>query len=211
MTIDARERMVDAHLRARGIRDPRVLDAMRRVPREAYVPEADRAVAYLDSPLAIGHGQTISQPYVVAFMTEALALAPDDVVLEIGTGSGYQTAVLAELVREVYSIETVPELSARAERTLAEQGYRHVHLRVGDGHAGWPEHAPYSKIVVTAAPASVPPALVDQLAVGGRMVVPVGPQGGDQELQILTKTPAGLDVVHSLPVRFVPMVRGDQI
>lgn len=211
MTIDARERMVEAHLRARGIRDPRVLDAMRRVPREAYVPEADRAVAYLDSPLAIGHGQTISQPYVVAFMTEALALAPDDVVLEIGTGSGYQTAVLAELVREVYSIESVPELSARAEQTLAEQGYRHVHLRVGDGHAGWPEHAPYSKIVVTAAPASVPPALVDQLAVGGRMVVPVGPQGGDQELQILTKTPAGLDVVHSLPVRFVPMVRGDQI
>lgn len=211
MTADARERMVEAHLRARGIRDARVIDAMRRVPREAYVPEADRAHAYLDGPLAIGCGQTISQPYVVAFMTEALALAADDVVLEIGTGSGYQTAVLAELVREVYSVELVQALSARAERTLAEQGYRNVHLRIGDGYAGWPEHAPYSKIVVTAAPAAVPPALVDQLAVGGRMIVPVGPQGGDQELQVLTKTPDGLDVAHSLPVRFVPMVRGDQI
>lgn len=202
--------MVDVHLRARGIGDVRVLDAMGRVPREAFVPEADRGHAYLDGPLAIGYGQTISQPYVVAFMTEALALTPGDVVLEIGTGSGYQTAVLATLVREVYSVELVQALSARTGRTLAEQGYRNVHLRVGDGYAGWPEHAPYSKILVTAAPTSIPPALVEQLAVGGRMIVPVGPQGGDQVLQVLTKTPDGLDVAHSLPVRFVPMVRGEQ-
>lgn len=206
-----REHMLDAQLRGRGIRDRRVLDAMARVPREAFVADADREHAYDDGPLAIGHGQTISQPYVVAFMTEVLQLAADDRVLEIGTGSGYQTAILAELVRDVYSVETVPALADRAAHTLAAHGYRRVHVRVGDGYTGWPEHAPYSKIIVTAAPETVPSALVDQLAERGRMVVPVGPRYGEQALQILTKTAHGVDVVHSLPVRFVPMVRGPRV
>ena len=202
-----RARMVKEQLQAREITDPRVLDVMGRVPRHLFVPREHRAAAYGDHPLPIGHGQTISQPFIVAFMTQALKIEPHHKVLEIGTGSGYQAAVLAELAREVYTIEIVPELAARAEQTLAALDYRNVHVRHGDGYQGWPEHAPFSKIILTAAPEAIPEALVDQLAVGGRMVLPVGPHFGDQELRILRKTPAGIEVERSLPVRFVPMVK----
>lgn len=200
-------RMVDTQLRARGIRDPRVLEAMARVPRHVFVPEDERPRAYADSPLPIGHGQTISQPYIVAFMTEALHVAPTDRILEIGTGSGYQAAILGELAKAVFTIELVPELAARARATLAAQGYRHVQVRHGDGYKGWPEEAPFDKVIVTAAPETVPPALVDQLAVGGTLILPVGPQHGAQELRILTKTAAGVTTERSLPVQFVPMVK----
>jgi protein-L-isoaspartate(D-aspartate) O-methyltransferase len=200
-------RMVDGQLRGHGITDPQVLAAMRQVPRHRFVPEDEQAAAYDDRPLPIGFGQTISQPYIVAFMTQALALSPSDVVLEIGTGSGYQAAVLAEIAREVYTIELVPELAERARVTLAAQGYRHVHVRAGDGYRGWPEHAPFPKIIVTAAPEEVPQTLIDQLAIGGTMVVPVGPQWSHQELRILTKTERGVVTERSLPVRFVPMVK----
>jgi protein-L-isoaspartate(D-aspartate) O-methyltransferase len=201
------QRMVREQLRAGGISDPRVLAAMAKVPRHRFVPEDQQTLAYDDRPLPIGFGQTISQPYIVAFMTETLALRPDDVVLEIGTGSGYQAAILAELAREVYTIELVPELATRAERTLIALGYANVHVRAGDGYRGWPEQRPFSKIIVTAAPEDVPPALVDQLAVGGTMILPVGPQDGHQELRILTKTAKGVTTERSLAVRFVPMVK----
>jgi protein-L-isoaspartate(D-aspartate) O-methyltransferase len=201
------DRMVEEQLRQRGIRDPRVLAAMAKVPRHRFVPAGYRHEAYEDSPLPIGHGQTISQPYIVAFMTEALAIEPDDIVLEIGTGSGYQAAVLAELAAEVYTIELVPELAASAERTVAGLGYRNVHVRAGDGYRGWPDRAPFEKIIVTAAPEEVPPALVEQLAVGGTMVVPVGPKDGYQELRIVTRTPTGVSTERGFGVRFVPMVK----
>jgi protein-L-isoaspartate(D-aspartate) O-methyltransferase len=204
---DQGQRMVDDQLRIRGIRDARVLDAMARVPRHRFVPPDQQQAAYGDHPLPIGFGQTISQPYIVAFMSEALDLRPTDVVLEIGTGSGYQAAILAELARDVYTVEIVAELGERARQTLASLGYRNVHVRVGDGYQGWPEHAPFDRIIVTAAPEQVPAALVDQLAVGGRMIVPVGPVGGDQELRIVTRTAAGVTTQPSLPVRFVPMVK----
>lgn len=199
--------MVEDQLRGQGITDPRVLAAMRKVPRHAFVPADQQANAYADRPLPIGFGQTISQPYIVAFMTEALALAPTDVVLEIGTGSGYQAAILGEIAREVYTIELLPELAERARRTLEAQGYRNVHVRAGDGYQGWPEHAPFPKVIVTAAPEEVPAALVDQLAVGGTLVVPVGPPGGVQELRVMKKTERGIVTERSLPVRFVPMVK----
>ena len=206
LALAAARRMVDSQLRPRGIRDERVLSAMAKVPRHAFVPLSEQRGAYDDTPLPIGNGQTISQPYIVAFMTEALRLLPDDVVLEIGTGCGYQAAVLGELVRDVYSIELVPELAERARRTLEAKGYHNVHVRAGDGHRGWPEHAPFAKIIVTAAPAVVPAALIDQLAVGGTMILPVGPQFGDQELRVIRKTEQGLVTERSLAVRFVPMV-----
>ena len=199
--------MVERQLRARGIRDERVLSAMATVPRHAFVPVSERRGSYDDTPLPIGYGQTISQPFIVAFMTEALRLSPGDVVLEVGTGCGYQAAILSALVRDVYSIELVPELAERAQHTLEAEGYRNVHVRAGDGHAGWPEHAPFSKIIVTAAPDAVPAALVEQLAVGGTMILPVGPQLGDQELRIIRKTTQGVVTERSLAVRFVPMVR----
>ncbi|HUF24198.1 MAG TPA: protein-L-isoaspartate(D-aspartate) O-methyltransferase [Vicinamibacterales bacterium] len=204
---EARRRMIDEQLRSRGIRDERVLAAMGEVPRHLFVPPADQASAYADTPLPIGHGQTISQPYIVGFMTEALQLEPSHKVLEIGTGSGYQAAILGRLAGQVYTIELVPELAERARRTLSEQEFRNVHVRAGDGYQGWPEHAPFDRIMVTAAPEEVPQALVDQLAPGGRMVVPVGPRFGDQELRILTKTPKGVMTERSLPVRFVPMIK----
>ena len=151
---------------------------MRRVPRHEFVPADQQRAAYDDHALPIGYGQTISQPYIVGFMTEALMLTDSDVVLEIGTGSGYQAAILGELAREVYSIELVPALAERATRTLERLGYRNVHVRAGDGYQGWPEHAPFSRIIVTAAPEEIPQALVEQLAVGGRMILPVGPDRG---------------------------------
>lgn len=195
--------MVDDQLRARGIRDPRVLDAMTRVPRHIFVPEAGRDDAYGDYPLPIGHGQTISQPYIVAFMTEALQLEPTHRVLEIGTGSGYQAAVLGELAGEVFTIEIIDELAVRARQLLADSGYRNVTVRTGNGYLGWPEHAPFDRIMVTAAPVDVPPALVDQLKIDGLMAIPVGT--GLQELRILRRTPDGMTTLATLPVRFVPM------
>jgi protein-L-isoaspartate(D-aspartate) O-methyltransferase len=198
-----RMRMVDEQLRARGLRDERVLGAIERVPRHLFVPAAQQRDAYEDHPLPIGHGQTISQPYIVGYMTEALRPKPTDKVLEIGTGSGYQAAVLGELVREVYSIEIVAPLGRQAAATLAENGYTNVHVRVGDGYQGWPEQAPFDGIIVTAAPDHVPQPLVDQLAVGGRMVIPVGDLY--QELMILTRTEAGIREERALPVMFVPM------
>jgi protein-L-isoaspartate(D-aspartate) O-methyltransferase len=200
----ARARMVETQLRARNISNPDVLAAMARVPRHRFVPSDQQSSAYDDRPLPIGDGQTISQPYVVAYMTEALHLEPEQTVLEIGTGSGYQAAVLAELARQVYSIEIVPALADRARQTLAGLGYANVDVRTGNGYEGWPEHAPFARIIVTAAPPEIPEALVDQLAVGGRMVVPVG--RGVQAMTIVTKTPDGVVTEETIPVRFVPMV-----
>lgn len=207
-TFDAqRARMVREQLRGRDIRDPRVLEVMGRVPRHLFVPEAQRSAAYGDHPLPIGHGQTISQPYIVAFMTQALKVEPDHKVLEIGTGSGYQAAVLAELARDVYTIEIVEPLGAQARRALGELGYRNVHVRIGNGYLGWPEQAPFDRIMVTAAPEEVPQPLVDQLVTGGLMAVPVG--SVVQELKILRKTQRGMETLDTLPVRFVPMVKGN--
>ena len=199
----ARGRMVDEQLKERDIRDQRVLDAMRRVPRHLFVPEPVRHEAYGDYPVPIGHEQTISQPYIVAFMTEALDVKPEHKVLEIGTGSGYQAAVLAELAKEVFTIEIVEPLGKTASRTLSELGYRNVHTRIGNGYLGWPEAAPFDRIIVTAAPPEVPPALIEQLEIDGLIAIPVGTM--IQELRIMRKTPQGLDVLKTLPVRFVPM------
>ena len=200
---EMRRRMVAEQLRARDIRDPRVLDAMTKVPRHLFVPEGERSAAYGDFPLSIGHGQTISQPYIVAFMTQALDVKPDHKVLEIGTGSGYQAAVLGELASVVYTIEIVEPLAAGADQILQRLGYKNVHVRAGNGYAGWPEEAPFDRIMVTAAPDEVPPALVEQLKVGGIMAIPVG--SFDQELRILRRTETGLVTLQTLPVRFVPM------
>lgn len=206
MTIDyatARERMVREQLESRGIGDARVLAAMRKVPRHEFVPLKVQAGAYEDGPLPIGHGQTISQPYIVALMSELAHLGPDARVLEVGTGSGYQTAVLAELARDVYSIEIVAPLAEQAATTLRRLGYERIHVRQGDGYRGWPEAAPFEAILVTAAPERVPAPLLEQLAPGGRLVIPVG--GGAQELQVHRKTPTGVVVERVAPVMFVPM------
>ena len=201
---DARVRMVRTQLQGRDIHDPRVLDAMSRVERHLFVPEAVRAESYGDHPVPIGDGQTISQPYIVAFMTQALAVEPQHRVLEIGTGSGYQAAILAELAKEVYTIEILPSLGERARGTLESLGYKNVHVLIGNGYLGWPEHAPFDRIMVTAAPAEIPPALVDQLREGGRMAIPVGRD--DQELRIVERSGDGIKTLQTLPVRFVPMV-----
>jgi protein-L-isoaspartate(D-aspartate) O-methyltransferase len=200
------DRMVREQIEARGVRDARVLTALRSVPRHRFVPEAWRERAYEDGPLPIGEGQTISQPYIVAVMTELLHPAAGQRVLEVGTGSGYQAAVLAPLVAQVYSIEIVPELAERARGTLAELGVANVEVVTGDGYRGLPEHAPFDGILVTAAPPEVPKALLDQLAVGGRLVVPVG--GFDQELRVIERTAEGTRSETLFPVRFVPMVHG---
>jgi protein-L-isoaspartate(D-aspartate) O-methyltransferase len=200
-----RRRMVDETIEARGIRDPRVLEAMRTVPREEFVPAARRAEAYADRPLPIGEGQTISQPYIVALMTELAAVAPGAKVLEVGTGSGYQAAVLAACGATVYSIEIVDVLAQRAKRDLARLGYTQVHVRSGDGYQGWPEHAPFDAILVTAAAPRVPPALLEQLRIGGRLVIPVDAEDGEQSLQVHTRTQDGFTVHDVVPVRFVPM------
>jgi protein-L-isoaspartate(D-aspartate) O-methyltransferase len=202
-----RARMVEEQVRARGIREPRVLAAMTRVPRHEFVPMAYQHLSYADRPLPIGFNQTISQPYIVGYMTEAAQVDSADRVLEIGTGSGYQAAILAELAGEVYTIELIPELADRAGSVLRRLGYTRVHTRTGDGYAGWKEQAPFDAILVTAAPDHVPPALVEQLAVNGRMIIPVG--RGEQEMRVITKTPAGVTQEATLPVQFVPLVRRD--
>jgi protein-L-isoaspartate(D-aspartate) O-methyltransferase len=198
-----RMNMVDNQIRARGIRDSRVLEVMRNVPRHEFVPADQAQNAYDDNPLPIGLGQTISQPYIVAYMSEQLQLTPQSKVLEIGTGSGYQAAVLGELAKEVYSIEIVPELAKRSNDTLARLGYTNVHVKAGDGYRGWPEAAPFDRIIVTAAPDHVPQPLVDQLAVGGRLIIPVGDYY--QQMLILTKTPRGVVEEKTIDVVFVPM------
>ena len=200
---EAREDMVRDQIEARGVRDPRVLKAMRTVPRHLFVPAEVLHYAYGDSPLPIGHGQTISQPYIVAFMSEALELKPTDRVLEIGTGSGYQAAILAHLTGEVYTIEIVEPLAKQAGERLQRLGYANIKLRVGDGFRGWPEAAPFDAIMVTAAPRDVPPPLVEQLREGGRLVVPVG--RFFQELIRVRRTRQGTTKENLLPVRFVPM------
>jgi protein-L-isoaspartate(D-aspartate) O-methyltransferase len=196
--------MVRKQIEDRGVRDKRVLAAMRKVPRHLYVPREMEPYAYADQPLPIGYGQTISQPYIVAFMTEALELKPQDRVLEIGTGSGYQAAVLAELVQDVYSIEIVEPLGREAAERLKRLGYSNIQVRIGDGYRGWPEAAPFDAIIVTAAPDHVPPALVGQLRQGGRLVLPVG--RFFQELVRVRRTASGTKQETLLPVRFVPMV-----
>ncbi len=191
-----------------AVTDPRILDAMLAVPRHAFVPQADRDDAYSDRALPIGHGQTISQPYIVALMTELLHLQPGDKALEIGTGSGYQAAVLAHLTPNVYSIELVQELAQLAEQNLADQGYRNVHLRVGDGHLGWPEQAPFDAIIVTCAPEDLPEPLWTQLRPGGRIVIPLGSAGLIQRLVVVSKTLDGKQRLQTITeVRFVPMRR----
>jgi len=199
----SRRLMVSSQIEARGVRDPRVLDALRRVERHRFVPDRLRHRAYEDGPLAIGHEQTISQPYIVALMTEAARVRPGARVLEIGTGSGYQAAVLSLLAGHVYTIEIVEPLARQAEERLGALGYRNVTVRTGDGYRGWPERAPFDAILVTAAPPEIPQPLLDQLAVGGRLVAPVGEV--DQELVVVERTAAGLERRRILPVRFVPM------
>ncbi len=199
--------MVRETIEARGVRAPAVLAAMRAVPREDFVPDDLRAEAYADMPLPIGGGQTISQPYIVAAMTAWLAPAPGHAVLEIGAGSGYQAAVLARLARQVYTVEIRADLAAAAQARLARLGVGNVAMRVGDGRAGWPEHTPYDGILVTAAPASIPPALADQLKPGGRMVIPIGPAYEVQELMGFEKTRDGrLRGQELMAVRFVPLL-----
>lgn len=200
--------MVERQIAARGVRDETVLRALRTVPRHEFVPASLAGEAYSDSALPIGYGQTISQPYIVGYMTELLALSPENKILEIGTGSGYQAAVLSRIAREVYSIEIVVALGKQAKERLERLGYSNVNVRVGDGYGGWPEAAPFDRIILTAAPPEIPPALLDQLAPGGRLIAPVGPGYGAQEIVVIDKDEQGRITRRvDLPVRFVPMVR----
>jgi len=204
----SRFNMVRDQIEARGIRNTLVLDAMRTTPRHLFVPAPYRFMAYEDYPLPIGYGQTISQPYVVALMTELVDPRPGDRVFEVGTGSGYEAAVLARIVKQVYTIEIIPELARRAADVLRQLGYSNVFTREGDGYKGWPEAAPFDRIILTAAPAEVPKTLTDQLKAGGKLVAPVGE--GVQQLVVIEKRPDGsLESQASIPVRFVPMVPGN--
>ncbi|MBA2433984.1 MAG: protein-L-isoaspartate(D-aspartate) O-methyltransferase [Chthoniobacterales bacterium] len=199
-----RERMVKFQIAMRGVTDERVQKAMGKVPREHFVPEELRGRSYADRPLPIGYDQTISQPFIVAFMTEKLALKATDRVLEIGTGSGYQAAILGELAAQVYTIEIIAPLGKQAEATLGRLGYKNVHVKIGDGYKGWPEHAPFDAVIVTCAPDHVPQPLAEQVKEGGRIIIPVGPAGA-QELYLLEKKEGKLRQRAVLPVRFVPM------
>ena len=215
----ARERLLEeiaaearhtADLTGRAVLSPLVMAAIARVPRHEFVPAPDQALAYINRPLSIGHGQTISQPYIVAIMTDLLDINENDRVLEIGCGSGYQAAVLAEMAKDVYSVEVVPKLAEEARLRLARLNYANVHIRVGDGYAGWPDQAPFDAIIVTSAPPSIPDALVDQLKTGGRLVIPVGKPGETQTLYRCERMADGsLDSSSKLPVAFVPMVPGN--
>jgi len=202
---EERASMVSTQIEARGLKDERVLEAMRKVPRHVFIPENMRKYAYNDEPLPIGRGQTISQPYIVAYMTEALQLSSEAKVLEVGTGSGYQSAILAEIAREVFTVEIVEDLSKHAREVLRTEGYTNIHFRVGDGASGWEEYAPYDAIMVTAAPSEVPKSLEDQLKIEGRMIVPVG--DAFQELVLLIREKRKIRKKNLLPVRFVPLVK----
>jgi protein-L-isoaspartate(D-aspartate) O-methyltransferase len=201
----SREAMVKNQLMAGGIRDPRVLEAMAEVPRHEFVPLRVRPFAYADGPLPIGHGQTISQPFIVAYMTQLLELTKDDTVLEVGTGSGYQAAILGKMAKEVYTIEIVPPLAQSAKELLERLGFQNVHVREGDGYLGWPEKAPFDAIIVTCAPDHVPEPLVNQLREGGRLIIPIGEEGGIQQLVLLRKKEGKILQENKLDVRFVPM------
>lgn len=206
-----REAMVEGQLSRRGIRDRRVLDALKRIPRHRFVPAESVSEAYADSPLPIPERQTISQPYIVAAMTEMLDLQPEHRVLEVGTGSGYQTAVLHELAGQVYTIEIRAALQESARRTLETEGHRGIHYRLGDGALGWPEFAPFDRIVVTACATEIPSGLSDQLAAQGRLVLPVGGPDGDQRLVVVTRGgDQKIDIAEGLPVRFVMMTSFDE-
>lgn len=200
-----RQKMVKEQIEGRGITSQRVLEVMRKVRRHLFVPASLQNLAYDDSPLPIGEGQTISQPYIVAYMTEAVKISPQDRILEIGTGSGYQAAVLGELAKEVYTIEIIKPLAESARLVLEKSGYKNIKVKWGDGYQGWKEYAPFDAIIVTAAPAEVPEELVRQLKIGGRLVIPIG--GFFQELYLITKTKTGIKKETLLPVRFVPMVK----
>ncbi|HZJ20405.1 MAG TPA: protein-L-isoaspartate(D-aspartate) O-methyltransferase [Pricia sp.] len=202
-----RENMVEKQLKSRGITDQATLRAMSQVPRHEFVPENLQHLAYDDGPLPIGEEQTISQPYIVAYMTQSLNLKPDDKVLEIGTGSGYQAAVLAKIVDSVYTIEIVEKLGLRAEEKLGELGYPNVKVKIGDGYHGWPEKGPFDAIIVTAGAEAIPPALVEQLSDGGRLIIPQGSTNSVQELVLGTKIIGRLKTKKLLPVRFVPFTR----
>ncbi len=200
-----REQMVETQLKSRDIQNERILNAMKKVPRHRFMPASVRHYAYIDSPVPIGEGQTISQPYIVGLMTQTVDPGPGDRALEVGTGSGYQAAVLGELVQEVYTIEIIPDLAERAGKMLSELGYDNVEVRQGDGYQGWPEEAPFDIILVTAAPEIIPQPLIDQLAEGGRLVVPVGPQGEIQTLTLVTREKGEVKRTYITDVRFVPM------
>jgi protein-L-isoaspartate(D-aspartate) O-methyltransferase len=200
-----RNRMVENQIISRGVKNPHVLSAMKKVERHLFVPEEYLKFAYNDTPLSIGYGQTISQPYIVAYMTEILELTPSDRVLEIGTGSGYQAAVLAEIAKSVYTIEIVPQLGKRAEKLLKNLGYKNIELRIGDGYKGWPEYAPFDAIIATCSPTSIPAPLEEQLAEGGRMIIPVG-ERYVQQLVYLLKKEGRLTRTKVMAVSFVPMV-----
>lgn len=203
--VNPRHVMVTDQIERRGVSDPLVLDAMRQLPRHRFVPDQYLPIAYEDHPLPIGYGQTISQPYIVALMTEALKVGPGQRVLEVGTGSGYQAAVLGEMGVEVYTVEIIPELAQQATLRLAEMGYENVHVRQADGYFGWPEHAPYDAIIVTAAPDHLPQPLPQQLKEGGRLVVPIGPQGAVQTLWLFEKQGGELSATNLGDVMFVPL------
>jgi protein-L-isoaspartate(D-aspartate) O-methyltransferase len=205
-----REAMVNRQIIDRGVNDPDVIKAMRKVPRHLFVPQENRTFSYADHPLPIGEGQTISQPYIVAFMTEALKLKPGERVLEIGTGSGYQAAVLAEIINEVYSIEIIQALGESARETLGALGYKNVHIKIGDGHKGWPQKAPFDAIIVTCAPEKIPRPLVEQLKEGGRMIIPVGRRGTVQKLVRAVKRGGSIKTEDVMLVRFVPMVKDNE-
>jgi len=198
-----RKKMVEDQISSRGVKDPNVIQAMLKVPRHLFVPESEQRSAYWDTPLPIGYNQTISQPYIVAFMTEQLKVKPGDRILEIGTGSGYQAAVLAEIADSVFTIEIVSELAEQSKKRLTDLQYDNVFVKYGDGYHGWPEKAPFDRIIITAAPPKIPPLLLEQLKAGGKMILPVGEYV--QELVVVNKTESGMDMQNVLPVRFVPM------
>jgi len=205
--VGLRHQMVETQINARGVNDKHVLAAMKKVPRHLFVPADYQSSAYQDRPLRIGQGQTISQPYIVGYMTEAIHPHEDDMVLEIGTGSGYQAAVLGEIVKEVYTLEIIPELGLKAKERLKILGYENIHAKVSDGYHGWAEHGPFDAIVVTAAAEEIPQPLIDQLADGGRMIIPVGPQFDVQNLVLITKKNGQVKQKKLFGVRFVPFTR----
>lgn len=203
-----RKRMVEEQIAYRGVKDKKILEAMESVPRHLFIPEENRLYSYYDQPVPIGFGQTISQPYIVAFMTELLQLGDDAVVLEVGTGSGYQAAILARLVKQVYTIEIIEDLGKETRKRLKMLDYNNVEVMIGDGYKGWKEHAPFDAIIVTAAAEHIPQPLIDQMKPGGRMVIPVGGVYVVQDLMLITKDASSKVIKESvIPVRFVPLLR----